>query len=48
MRNYMGVVFDIGHQAVGYEDIPASLQKLVDAGMRSSSCRKRRRCTSPT
>jgi hypothetical protein len=33
MRNYMGVVFDIGHQAVGYEDIPASLQKLVDNGV---------------
>jgi hypothetical protein len=29
----MGVVFDIGHQAVGYEDIPVSLQKLVDAGV---------------
>jgi hypothetical protein len=33
MRTHMGVVFDIGHQAVGYEDIPASLQKLVDAGV---------------
>ncbi|HET9192939.1 MAG TPA: metabolite traffic protein EboE [Vicinamibacterales bacterium] len=33
MRDYMGVVFDIGHQAVGYEDIPASLQKLVDSGV---------------
>jgi len=33
MRDYMGVVFDIGHQAVGYEDIPVSLQKLVDAGV---------------
>jgi len=30
MREYTGVVFDIGHQSVGYEDIPASLQKLVD------------------
>jgi hypothetical protein len=30
MRRHMGVVFDIGHQSVGYEDIPASLQKLVD------------------
>ena len=28
-----GIVFDIGHQSVGYEDIPASLQKLVDAGV---------------
>jgi hypothetical protein len=33
MRDYMGVVFDIGHQAVGYEDIPVSLQKLVDNGV---------------
>ena len=33
MRNYTGVVFDIGHQSVGYEDIPASLQKLVDNGV---------------
>ena len=35
MRDYTGVVFDIGHQAVGYEDIPASLQKLVDTACRS-------------
>jgi hypothetical protein len=33
MRHYTGVVFDIGHQSVGYEDIPASLQKLVSAGV---------------
>jgi hypothetical protein len=33
MKKHMGVVFDIGHQSVGYEDIPASLQKLVDAGV---------------
>ena len=33
MKKHMGVVFDIGHQAVGYEDIPASLQKLVDNGV---------------
>jgi len=33
MQKHMGVVFDIGHQAVGYEDIPASLQKLVAAGV---------------
>lgn len=30
MRKHTGVVFDIGHQAVGFEDIPVSLQKLVD------------------
>src|ERR1700754_2035077 len=33
MRDYTGVVFDIGHQSVGYEDIPASLRKLVAAGV---------------
>jgi hypothetical protein len=33
MKRHMGVVFDIGHQSVGYEDIPASLQKLVDNGV---------------
>jgi hypothetical protein len=33
LRGHLGVVFDIGHQAVGFEDIPASLQKLVDAGI---------------
>jgi hypothetical protein len=33
LRRHIGIVFDIGHQAVGFEDIPASLQKLVDAGV---------------
>jgi hypothetical protein len=33
LRRHVGVVFDICHQAVEYEDIPASLQKLVDAGV---------------
>ena len=33
MRDYTGIVFDIGHQSVGYEDIPASLHKLVAAGV---------------
>jgi hypothetical protein len=33
MRRHTGVVFDIGHQSVGYEDIPASLRKLVAAGV---------------
>jgi hypothetical protein len=33
MRDYTGVVFDIGYQSVGYEDIPASLHKLVDNGV---------------
>jgi hypothetical protein len=33
LRRHLGVVFDIGHQSVGFEDIPTSLQKLVDAGV---------------
>jgi hypothetical protein len=33
VRRYLGVVFDIGHQSVGFEDIPVSLHKLVDAGI---------------
>jgi hypothetical protein len=33
MKKFTGVVFDIGHQSVGYEDIPASLRKLVAAGV---------------
>jgi hypothetical protein len=32
-RKFVGTVFDICHQAVVYEDIPTSLQKLVDAGI---------------
>lgn len=32
-RKYIGTVFDICHQAVVYEDIATSLQKLVDAGI---------------
>ena len=32
LRRHLGIVFDIGHQSVGFEDIPVSLQKLVDAG----------------
>jgi hypothetical protein len=33
IRRHLGVVFDIGHQAVGFEDIPASLHALVAAGV---------------
>jgi hypothetical protein len=33
LRRHLGIVFDIGHQAVGFENIPESLQKLVDAGV---------------
>ncbi|MEC5151894.1 metabolite traffic protein EboE [Cryobacterium sp. GrIS_2_6] len=33
MGRYLGIVFDIGHQSVGFEDIPASLRSLVDAGI---------------
>ena len=32
-RKFIGTVFDICHQAIVYEDIPVSLQKLVDAGI---------------
>jgi sugar phosphate isomerase/epimerase len=33
LREHVGIVFDICHQAVEYEDISAMLQKLVDAGI---------------
>jgi hypothetical protein len=33
LRKHVGVVFDICHQAVEYENIAESLQKLVDAGI---------------
>jgi hypothetical protein len=33
MRRYLGIVFDIGHQSVGFEDITESLTKLVNAGI---------------
>lgn len=33
LRRHLGVVFDICHQAVEYEDMRASLAKLVDAGI---------------
>jgi hypothetical protein len=33
LRRHVGVVFDICHQAIEYEDISASLQRLVDAGI---------------
>ena len=33
LRRHVGVVFDICHQAVEFEDIAGSLQKLVDAGI---------------
>ena len=33
LRRHVGVVFDICHQAVEYEDMPTSLGKLVDAGI---------------
>ena len=33
LRRHLGMVFDICHQAVVYEDIAVSLQKLVDAGI---------------
>jgi hypothetical protein len=33
VRRHLGVVFDIGHQSVAFEDIPASLRSLVAAGI---------------
>jgi hypothetical protein len=33
VRRHLGVVFDICHQSVGFEDIPNSLRLLVDAGI---------------
>lgn len=33
LRKHVGIVFDICHQAVEFEDISAMLQKLVDAGI---------------
>ncbi|MEY4079196.1 MAG: hypothetical protein RIS80_965 [Actinomycetota bacterium] len=33
IRRYLGVVFDIGHQSVGFENIKESLSKLVAAGI---------------
>lgn len=33
IRRYLGVVFDIGHQSVGFENITESLTKLVQAGI---------------
>ena len=33
LRRHLGVVYDTCHQAIEYEDITASLQKLVDAGV---------------
>jgi hypothetical protein len=33
LRRHLGVVFDIGHQSVGFEDVTASLTMLVGAGI---------------
>jgi hypothetical protein len=33
VRRHLGVVFDIGHQSVAFEDIAASLEMLVAAGI---------------
>jgi hypothetical protein len=33
VRRHLGVVFDIGHQSVAFEDIAASLELLVGAGI---------------
>jgi hypothetical protein len=33
IRRYLGIVFDIGHQSVGFENITDSLNKIVGAGI---------------
>lgn len=33
IRRYLGIVFDIGHQSVGFENITESLNKIVGAGI---------------
>jgi hypothetical protein len=33
VRRHLGVVFDIGHQSVAFEDIPSALELLVAAGI---------------
>ena len=33
LRKHIGLVYDVGHQAVEYEDPTAALQKLIDAGI---------------
>jgi hypothetical protein len=33
VRRHLGIVFDIGHQSVEFEDIPAALASLVAAGI---------------
>jgi sugar phosphate isomerase/epimerase len=33
LRRHVGIVFDICHQAIEYEDVTTSLQRLVDAGI---------------
>lgn len=33
LRRYIGIVYDICHQAVEFEDISGSLERLVDAGI---------------
>jgi hypothetical protein len=33
VRRHLGVVFDIGHQSVAFEDVPAALESLVAAGI---------------
>jgi hypothetical protein len=33
VRRYLGIVFDIGHQSVGFENITDSLTKIVNSGI---------------
>lgn len=34
VQEYIGVCFDVCHQAVGFEDVPKSIDQLEDAGVR--------------
>ncbi len=47
LRRHLGIVFDIGHQAVEFEDIQRRCRSSSTPASRSSSCRKPRRCTIP-
>ena len=47
LRSHLGIVFDICHQAVEYEDISVSLQKLVDAGIPIFKLQRRQQYTFP-
>lgn len=47
VRRHLGIVFDICHQSVDFEDIAVSLRLLYGGWIRSSSCRRLRRSGYP-